>query len=118
MIKVKSIVDVNLYGIERAVESMEIDGHIYRKSEVWSYEREWRLVEEFEGQPNAAFVDRPILPNHIKAIIFGCRATEDTIAEICLLAKHFDPQIAFYKMEQSTTSYELRPMPIERPIAA
>lgn len=86
-----------------------MDAALY-KSDVWSYEKEWRLVmgridishPEYTGRTPACF-----LKNQITAVYLGAKADPKYRAAIC---KHFaGSDIKIYQMQMQTDSYKLTP---------
>lgn len=61
----------------------------------WAYENEWRYIEPTSGL-------HP-LPAPISEIVFGVRASEQTINKYINLAVTLDNKIKFYKMQKSET---------------
>lgn len=61
----------------------------------WAYEKEWRYIEATSGL-------HP-LPARISEIVFGVRATEDTIKKYINLADTYHNDVKFYKIKKSET---------------
>ncbi len=63
------------------------------KSDVWSYEQEYRLIcPRFTDVKESPFIMDgnylPIGPDDLKSIIIGCQATDENIATIQRLRKN------------------------------
>ncbi|NUN24385.1 MAG: DUF2971 domain-containing protein [Candidatus Jettenia caeni] len=72
------------------------------KSPEWSYEKEWRLVKEY----NNAYYERML---KIKAVYFGARMPDDKRLEIMELIKDRaqKPEIGFFQIVRSADAFEL-----------
>lgn len=75
---------------------------VYVKSDVWSYEKEWRISIQgdisFTREPSAVF----------GAIYLGCMMSKEDSGDIVNLAKIHLPEIEIWKAVQSSTVYKLR----------
>jgi hypothetical protein len=75
---------------------------VYVKSDVWSYEKEWRISIQhdisFSKEPSAVF----------GAVYLGCMMSQEDSDEIIDLTKRHLPEIEIWKAIQSRTAYKLR----------
>lgn len=79
------------------------------KSREWSYEREWRLVANFENQHELerGYADYPFLPQELIEITFGCRIRDSDISELHSLAGQKYPHVSFRQARPHQKSYAL-----------
>ena len=92
---------------DRVERGEKIFAALYRKSPVWSYEREYRLA--FPGRANTT---EPFKPQALVGIIFGCRAKSELVDEVTSLclrrARAGHPPIRLFRARESSTRYRLR----------
>jgi len=58
---------------------------LFTKSNHWSYEKEWRIVQFLDKQDEKLHDFRPILPEEIDGVYLGCRIKESIKEEILSL---------------------------------
>jgi hypothetical protein len=96
----------------KPVKPDSLERSVFRKSEDWAYEKEWRIVVK-DVRPGAElFLDRPFNTTELVAIYFGCRAFEKSKAEIIAIAKSFGTPISFFEMRDERIRFELTPAPM------
>ena len=80
------------------------------KNEEWSYEREWRIVQE----ATSAMPHYEILPaESIKAIYFGIRMSAPVRQEIQAALEAKDrAHIEMFEMDLDTSTYKMIPIPV------
>jgi hypothetical protein len=106
MFKMSDVVRARLYGEDTMRSKLDYSKDIFRKSDTWEYEEEWRVVEKIKDFEGAPYLDKPIIGDQIQSIIFGCACTKNSVEEIRELGiehKH----IRFYQAEKSRTHYTL-----------
>lgn len=80
--------------------------YVSTKSDVWSYEREWRVwYPMFDA--TQMFDTMPIRPSEFKAIYFGCRISETTKQEALRLLKENFPRTRVFQANKMENAYEL-----------
>ncbi|MFI0844359.1 DUF2971 domain-containing protein [Mesorhizobium sp. IMUNJ 23232] len=65
------------------------DALLFRKRSTWAHECEWRMIEKLvnaDTQPHVGIFLFKIPPDAFHSIVFGYKATEDTIAEAVSIA--------------------------------
>ncbi len=78
------------------------------KSDDWSYENEYRLIEDNDIDETKGGKLYPIPPSSVKAIYFGCQCNEGDIKKIIGIAKEkFPHTVRFYKMKLNSKNYKL-----------
>ena len=83
------------------------------KSDVWAYEREWRIVAEERGIAQAAetiktdndFLTLP--PGVLKSIIIGCQAPEKSRELVANLVRTHAPEVLVRQATLTSDSYDL-----------
>ena len=97
--------------IDSIVLAKEVDfsGLYYRyplaKSDIWSYENEWRVWAPFEDDRNS-YLDMPIKDGEIESIYFGINADNKLTNEIINIAKEIGI-VRFYKAAKKVEEYGL-----------
>ena len=86
------------------------DADIFRKkSKIWAYEEEWRIISCFGENADRKLQD---FPKEILAeIIFGVNAKQETIKRIRTLADKGGYPTEFIQAKQSATKYEIEFVP-------
>lgn len=81
---------------------------IFHKSKVWEYEKEYRVVEiDF---PN---MTKPLNPQALTGIYFGCRCSEHNINKIKEMAKtNGFEHVKFYKMKKYDNEHKLEALSV------
>ena len=85
-----------------------IDMFVYSKSSEWEYEKEWRIFSGSGRNREADFEDISFHPEELKAIVFGCRATNQTVTEFSKLAKAINPAVSVRQVERAGINLAFR----------
>ena len=86
--------------IDMDINNPLVQQAFYQKAESWSYEKEWRLLEQKGGVRE--------LPGKILEIIFGYNCPVETIKEVKGIAKeHIKNNVRFFKVGSKANSFEL-----------
>ncbi|MBU4414824.1 MAG: DUF2971 domain-containing protein [Proteobacteria bacterium] len=97
-----------LFDIEPDPARLQFSNHAYRKSKIWRYEEEWRVVDmcHYENK-NDLYVDHKFIPQQLQKIFFGCKANSEDISRLRGLAENINPQVEFYKAKKLKLEYAL-----------
>lgn len=88
--------EISFYAVGNNVQKIAFTDSTFRKAistkkTIWSYEKEWRYLEEKSGSYP--------YPGNLKEIIFGLKCPEEKRKHYFQIIKdHFDTQIDFYEM--------------------
>lgn len=98
-----------LFGIEPDASRLQYSNHAYRKSSVWSYENEWRVVDmcHYERKQDL-FVDHKFIPKQLQKIFFGCKSDEDNIRRLSNKAKDINGDVEIYRARKMQHDYALQ----------
>ena len=81
--------------------------YAYAKSDIWSYEKEWRLYDlAQEGPP--FFEDTALKDGEVAAVYLGCRMSDVDKASIIEVARHRHPGAAIFQASKATLKYALQ----------
>jgi Protein of unknown function (DUF2971) len=76
------------------------------KSDIWAYEKEWRVWDLERQVHHQRYTDYPLYPNEIGAVYFGCRIDPDMKAAIMhLLSSH--PNARAFQARKARDMYRL-----------
>lgn len=75
------------------------------KSDVWNYEKEWRVWAPFE-ENHSAYIDIPIVDGEIDAIYFGIEANPELVQRLIGVAKAKNIK-RFFRAEKKINEYGL-----------
>jgi hypothetical protein len=97
-----------LFDIEPDLSEVLFSKHAFRKSDVWTYENEWRVLDMCH-YPNKQddFVDHKFIPKQLQKIFLGCKFDEDNIQDIVELAKNINPEVEILQASKHQHKYEL-----------
>ncbi len=93
-------------GTASILEAGILDRILYTKSDIWSYEQEWRLSAGLGREPSAYFEDNPFGRNDVDGIIFGLRTSDDDKRELTDLASTY-PNVEFMKSARSMSDFRV-----------
>ncbi len=79
---------------------------IFTKADVWSYEREWRIVLHGEDS-NSPYRDINFDKNGLAAIVFGIRTSQNARQELSGLARNLNGATELLEIVESNISYRL-----------
>jgi hypothetical protein len=98
-----------LFDIEPDPTKLQFSNHAYRKSKIWKYEEEWRVVDMCHYKnKNELYVDHKFIPQQLQKIFFGCKANSEDILRLRTLAESINPQVEFYKAKKLNLEYALK----------
>lgn len=90
----------------RPIDQTELLQYAYFKSDVWSYEKEWRVFDLLPTPEKDLFSFYPLREGEIEAVYFGCRIDPVIRARLIeLLARH--PSAALYQGGKSADYFGL-----------
>ena len=75
------------------------------KSDVWNYEKEWRVWAPFE-ESDSTYIDIPIVDDEIEAIYFGTEADPELVRRLIVIAKGKNIR-RFFRAEKKINEYGL-----------
>lgn len=77
------------------------------KSDIWEYEKEWRVWDLPTENKEQLFSDYTLYPEELGAIYLGCSMNDEIKNEIIRAARTFNPSVDFYQSEKSQADYGL-----------
>ena len=87
-----------LFGLEPDFSTIEFSSHAYRKSEIWSYENEWRVLDMCNySNKQDEFVDHKFISKQLQKVILGCKFDDKNLNEVIGLAKKINPDVEILK---------------------
>lgn len=92
--------NINLFRAMLSEETDHIMQFVFTKAANWSYEREFRLL--LWDHPNHEF---RFGPEVVAELIFGLRTPPNVMKRIMCLARHYNPEIAFFKIFKHPSDY-------------
>lgn len=97
-----------LFDVDLDIEKILFFNHAHRKSKIWEYEKEWRVVNPCQyPNKNDLYVDLPFVPEQLQRLYFGCKACDKEIESLMELAKEINPKVKFYRAKKSKGAYVL-----------
>jgi hypothetical protein len=98
----------NLFDTEPDVTQVQFSKHAYRKSQLWSYEKEWRVLDMCH-YPNKKdeFIDHKFIPKQLQKIFIGCKFDDKHLQEITQLAQAINPNVEILRANKHPHKYEL-----------
>lgn len=81
--------------------------YAYVKSDIWSYEREWRVWDLLPQLESKLYSDYPLYPNEIGAVYFGCKIRTEAKKQIISLAKKDNSETQFFQAQKAIYRYGL-----------
>ena len=76
------------------------------KSDIWAYEKEWRVLNMADGLGNTLHTDYPLYTNEIGGVYFGCRINPEIRAKILhLLSGH--PNATAFEARKAPDKFKL-----------
>ena len=73
---------------------------LYTKAMCWEYEKEWRIIYDKSGSQS--------FPGELKEIVFGCRATSETISEVKkVVRKHIRNNVKYHYLRMASDAFSL-----------
>jgi hypothetical protein len=76
------------------------------KAEIWSYEREWRIISALRDK-NKAYEIIPYSPREVGSVYLGCRISSQDGQEIIQITRQKYPYANIYQAEKHSTNFEL-----------
>jgi len=81
--------------------------YAYIKSDIWQYEREWRVWDLLSEKQDKFYSDYSFHPEEIEAIYFGCKTKYRTKEQIIKIASKINNDICFYDGQKLNDSYRI-----------
>lgn len=82
--------------------------HAHQKSEHWSYEKEWRVVDMCSyDNKNEFYVDHKFVPKQLQNIFFGYKTDPTDIEHLSRRARTINPTIGIYQAKKKSLEYAL-----------
>lgn len=82
-------------------------GYAYIKSDVWSYEKEWRVWDLLPYRQDVLFSDYRLRPNEVGAIYFGCRMSPDDKRTILNVLSQKYPSASVFEARKPRDRFQL-----------
>jgi hypothetical protein len=76
------------------------------KSDVWAYEKEWRIVAGLRDKTQSYEILR-YAPEEVGAVYLGCKMADDDKQEINEIARHLYPTAKLMRAEKHPSKFEL-----------
>jgi hypothetical protein len=92
---------------EQAVRLAVLETITLSKSEVWSYEREWRIVASLRDKAQS-FEILPYAPEEVGAVYLGCKMTPEDRSEIIDITHSRYAKAAIFQAEKHDSEFALR----------
>jgi hypothetical protein len=97
-----------LFDIEVDFSNLKYSSHSHQKSEHWSYEKEWRVVDMCHyNHKKELYVDHKFVPNQLQNIFFGCKTKPEDIEFLSKIARTINPTIGIYQSKKRPLEYAL-----------
>ncbi|MBW7988857.1 MAG: DUF2971 domain-containing protein [Planctomycetes bacterium] len=99
--------------IDEIISIREIDHtklyweYAYIKSDIWSYEQEWRVWDMLPKREKNLYNYNRLYPEEIEAVYFGCRTSEQNRTEIMNLAREVNPKVLFFQGSKCSDKFAL-----------
>jgi hypothetical protein len=78
-----------------ALDETQLLEYAYIKSDIWAYEKEWRVWDLKQGMPDELHSDYPLYTNELGAVYLGCRIDPDIRTRIIQLLAGYPNAKAF-----------------------
>lgn len=92
------------------IRKLDSDGlyrrYAYAKSDLWSYEREWRVWYPF-SESKESFDTVPLRNSEVAAIYFGCNASPEFVQRALEICRALYPHTKTFKARKSGVRYAL-----------
>ena len=99
--------DYPVINLLRDSETQRFEKALLTKSDRWSYEREYRSINNLMELNSKGNVPREFPKGKMTGVIFGCKATSETVSLVRSLCEEGELDINFYKAEMDNLSYSL-----------
>ncbi len=102
------IIMFSLFEIELDPAKIQFSGHAYRKSNIWQYEKEWRVLDMCSYSNKAdEFVDHKFIPEQLQKIFLGCKFDDANLCTIVDFARRINPSVEILRARKQIHKYEL-----------
>lgn len=108
--KIRYSEDLPEVGFLHSSPDDHIRAHFLTKSEHWSYEREWRIVDTESGPGVKSFP-----PSLLEGVILGARVRDEYRLQVCSWAAERSPQIPVHQSKLHPSRYQLELETIFKP---
>lgn len=98
--------DYVLSGRELDVDEQHLR-YAYIKSDVWSYEKEWRVWDLAPDRRDTFFSDYPLRPNEVGSVYLGCRMDAPSRELILSLLSEKYPKARVFQARNATGQFSL-----------
>lgn len=86
----------------------QMEATLLTKANLWSYEKEWRIIEYIKGAGTYSFP-----PELLTGVIIGCQMSDANKTKIINWAKNRNPKPVIYKAEVKKREFGLEIEPLE-----
>ena len=80
----------------------QMEATLLTKANLWSYEKEWRIIEYIKDEGTYSFP-----PEHLTGLIIGCQMSDANKTKIINWAKSRNPKPVIYKAEVKKREFGL-----------
>lgn len=104
----QELIEWILFEVEPDFKKIKYSVHAHQKSKHWEYENEWRVVDMQQYENKAELhIDHKFVPKQLESIFFGCKASEDDIERLSVIAKGINPRVRIFKSFKKPFEYAL-----------
>lgn len=89
--------DFLLYGDEESLRGKAVDAVLFTKKDVWSYEKEWRVVSWVDDAVEI-YSDYRFLPSEVESITIGIKADPSYVSDIKRMCAEQYPHVPIYRL--------------------
>ena len=94
-----------------SIQDLDLDEqyrrYAYVKSDVWSYEKEWRVWDLLPARRDTLFSDYPLRPDEVGAVYLGCRMDGPSKVSILSLLSGEYPKARVFQARNATDQFRL-----------
>lgn len=95
----------DLFSIRKLDFSALYRRYAYCKSDVWAYEREWRVWHPYG--PPGEYEAMPVRASEFKGLYLGCRMSDETRRDVIALARTSFPGVPIHAAQKARHAYQL-----------
>ena len=81
--------------------------YAYVKSNIWAYEKEWRVWDLIQVQQGVLYSDYPLHEKEIGAIYLGCKMSPDDRTKLVKLISQKQPHARIFQARKASEEYRL-----------
>ena len=81
--------------------------YAYVKSDVWAYEKEWRVWDLIPERQEALYSEYPLRDKEIAAVYLGCKISPDDKTELLTLMSQKQPHAKIFQARKASDEFRL-----------